>query len=57
MKAIKFGKDCYLVDWKYKDFLRVGHEFQGGVIVKLEKSDHFGSDCVLVTVENVKYQI
>lgn len=57
MKPIKIGDGCYLVDWRYKDFLRIGHEFQGAVIVKLERRENFGADYVMVTVENVKYQI
>lgn len=50
MRPIQFGDNCYLVEWKYKDFLRMGHDFQGNSIVKLEKIIHFEKDYVRVTV-------
>lgn len=57
MRVIKVDSRCYLVEWKYKDFLRVGHEFQGFAISKLEKVDHHGADYIRVTVESTNYKI
>lgn len=57
MKIIKLDSNCFLVEYKYKDFLRIGHEFQGGSIVKLEKADHFGSSHVKVHIVETNYKI
>ena len=57
MRVIKVDHRCYLVEWKYKDFLRVGHQFQGQTILKLERYEQFGSDYVKVTVEATEYKI
>jgi hypothetical protein len=57
MKPIKIGKDCYLVEWRYKDFLKIGHEFQGSVIVSLDRYDHGGGVYVRVIVDKVSYNI
>jgi hypothetical protein len=51
MRVVKVDSSCYLVEWKYRDFLRIGYEFQGGTIVRLEKFDHFGSDYIRVFLE------
>lgn len=51
MKVVRVESSCYLVEWKYRDFLRLGHEFQGGTIIRLERFDHFGSDYVKVWLE------
>lgn len=39
------------MEWKYRDFLRLGHEFQGGKIAKLERYKSLGSDYVRVFLE------
>lgn len=57
MRVIKVDARCYLVEWKYKDFLRIGHEFQGGTILKLEKYEQLGSEYIRVTVEPTEYKI
>lgn len=50
MRPIPLGENCYMVEWKYKDFLRMGHEFQSGTIVKLEKILHVGREYVKITI-------
>lgn len=57
MKVTKLGSDCYLVEWKYKDFLRIGHEFQGSTIIKLEQYEYLTGKYVKVTVQEVRYSI
>lgn len=57
MRVIKVDHRCYLVEWKYKDFLRVGHEFQGSTITRLERFEHHGADYIRVTVEASEYKI
>lgn len=57
MRVIKVDPTCYLVEWKYKDFLRLGHQFNGSTIVKLEKNDQSGVEYVQVTVEKTEYKI
>jgi len=57
MRVVKVDSNCYLVEWKYKDFLRVGHEFQGSTIVRLEKYDQLNQEYVKVTVEDPDYKI
>jgi hypothetical protein len=51
MKFLRVDPSCYLVEWKYRDFLRLGYEFQGGTILRLERFDHGGSDYVRVWLE------
>ena len=53
----KIDSNSYLVEWKYKDFLRVGHEFQGATIIKLEQYDYLKSEYVKVTVKETRYSI
>ena len=57
MKIIKLDSTCFLVEYKYKDFLRIGYEFQGGTIIKLEKIDHFGSSHVKVHIVGTNHKI
>lgn len=57
MRVIKVDAGCYLVEWKYKDFLRIGHEFQGGAITRLERYEHHGADYIRVTVASADYKI
>ena len=57
MKVIEIDARTFLVEWKYKDFLRVGHLFQGATIVRIERYDHFGVDYVRVAVEPSEYKI
>jgi hypothetical protein len=57
MKILKVDQRTFLVEWKYKDFLRIGYEFQGSTIVRLERYDHLKSDYVRVTVEPSDYKI
>ena len=52
MKIIKFGQNCYLVEWEYKDFLRIGHSFQNETIIKLEKINELKKDYIKVTTIN-----
>lgn len=54
MRIVKVDQSCYLVDWKYRDFLRLGYDFQGGKIVKLERYKSLGSDYVRVFLESVE---
>lgn len=48
MRPLKVEENIYLVEWKYKDFLRIGHEFQGKTIVKLEKTEYAKEDYIKV---------
>lgn len=57
MHVIKVDETCYLVEWKYKDFLRLGYQFHGGTIVRLERHDHSGLDYVRVIIEPTQYKI
>jgi hypothetical protein len=57
MRVIKVDSRCYLVEWKYKDFLRIGHQFQGATIIRLERQEQLGSDYIRVTVETTEYKI
>lgn len=57
MRVIKVDPTCYLVEWKYKDFLHLGHQFKGDTIVRLERHDHGGGEYVRVTVERAEYKI
>lgn len=57
MRLVKVEPNCYLVEWKYKDFLRIGCEFQGATITKLEKYQNLGSEYVRVVVEQPDYKI
>jgi hypothetical protein len=54
MKPIKLESNLYLVEWKYKDFLRIGYEFQGETIIKLEKEERFNKDYIKVATSNFK---
>jgi hypothetical protein len=49
MKPLKIEEDLYYIGWKYKDFLKIGHEFQGKTIIKLEKKEYLSKECVAVT--------
>lgn len=49
MKPVKVEENIYLVEWKYKDFLRLGFEFQKSTIIKLEKIEHAKTEYVRVT--------
>ncbi len=51
MKVIRLDSRTFLVEWKYKDFLRIGHLFQGATIVGLERCGNNGADYVRVRVE------
>lgn len=51
MHVVKVDSTCYLVGWKYRDFLRLGHDFQGGTIARLERYSNLGSDYVRVFLE------
>jgi hypothetical protein len=51
MKPSKIDENCFLVEWKYKEFLRIGYEFQGKTIIKLEKFEHLRGEYVKVTTE------
>lgn len=53
MKIIKCGENCYLVEWEYKDFLRIGHIFQNETIIKLEKVNELNKE--YVRVGTIKY--
>ena len=57
MKVTKFGSDGYLVEWKYKDFLKIGCEFKGATIIKLEEYEYATAKYVKVTVQDPKYSI
>lgn len=57
MRVIGVDSRTFLVEWKYKDFLRIGHLFQGATIVRLERYEHLGSDYVKVIVEPSDYKI
>ena len=57
MRLVKVEPNCYLVEWKYKDFLRIGCEFQGATITKLERYQNLGSEYVRVVVEQPDYKI
>lgn len=57
MRVIKVDGKHYLVEWKYKDFLRIGHQFQGSTIVGLERWGHLGEEYVRVKVEETNYKI
>lgn len=57
MRILKVDQNCCLVEWKYKDFLKIGGNFQGTTIVKLERYQHLGSDYVKVTTEQSDYKI
>lgn len=57
MHVIRVDSTCYLVEWKYKDFLRLGHQFQGATIVRLERHDQHGQGFVRVIVEPTQYKI
>ncbi len=57
MQVTQVDSRSYLVDWKYKDLLRVGHEFKGFTICKLERYEHHGAICIRVTVESTNYKI
>lgn len=57
MQVIKIDTRTFLVDWKYKDFLRLGYEFQGATIVRLERTEQLGGEYVQVTVEEGGYKI
>ena len=52
MRPLKLEENLYLVEWKYKDFLKIGHEFQGKTIIKLEKFEYVSKDYVRVFTEN-----
>lgn len=54
MKTIKLEPNCYLVEWKYKDFIRIGYEFHGETIIKLEKQGIFDKEYVKIFTENPK---
>lgn len=49
MQVIKVDPNRFLVEWKYRDFLRLGYQFQDGTIVRLERFDHRGVDYVMVS--------
>lgn len=51
VKTIRVDDRNFLIEWKYKDFLRIGHEFQGRFVVKLECVEHLGADYVRITVD------
>lgn len=57
MRVIGVDTRTFLVEWKYKDFLRIGHLFQGSTIVRLEQYEHLGADYIRVTVEPSEYKI
>ena len=57
MRILKVDQNCCLVEWKYKDFLKIGGNFQGATIVKLERYQHLGSDYVKVMTEQGDYEI
>lgn len=57
MRILRVDKNFCLVEWKYKDFLKIGCNFQGSTIVKLERYDHLGSDYVKVVTEDSEYKI
>jgi hypothetical protein len=54
MQVIKVDANCYLVEWKYRDFLRLGRDFQGGVIVRLERFDKLGAKYVRVLTDKAE---
>jgi len=51
VKPLKIEENTYLVEWKYKDFLKIGHEFQGKTIVRLEKIEYVSKDFIKVMTE------
>lgn len=57
MQVIKVDSKNFLVEWKYKDFLRIGYSFQGATIMRLERWNHMGLDYVRVTVDGTNYKI
>jgi hypothetical protein len=57
MRVTPLDSRTFLVEWNYKDFLRIGHLFQGATIVRLERYGHLGADYVKVTVEPSEYKI
>jgi hypothetical protein len=57
MRVIGVDSRTFLVEWKYKDFLRIGYLFQGATIVRLERYEHLGADYVKVIVEPSDYKI
>lgn len=52
IKPLKLEENLYLVEWKYKDFLKIGHEFQGKTIIKLEKIKYVSKEYVRVVTES-----
>lgn len=57
MRVIRLDSRTFLVEWKYKDFLHVGHIFRGATIVRLERYEHLGADHVRVSVEPSDWKI
>jgi hypothetical protein len=51
IRPLKLEENLYLVEWKYKDFLKIGNEFQGETIVKLEKIEYVSKEFVRVFTE------
>lgn len=51
MRLLKLEENTFLVEWKYKDFLKIGHEFQSKTIIKLEKIEYASKDYVRVITE------
>lgn len=57
MQIIKIDIGCYLVEYKYKDFLRIGYEFQRATIVSLDRYEHGGETYIRVKTEPSSYKI
>lgn len=51
MKISQIDKKNFLVEWKYKDFLKLGNEFRSAEIVKLERYEFMGKVYAKVTVD------
>ena len=57
MRILKVDDNCSLVEWKYKDFLKIGGNFQGSTIIKLERHEYMKSEYVKVVTEKCNYRI
>jgi hypothetical protein len=57
MRILKVDDNCSLVEWKYKDFLKIGGNFQGSTIIKLERHEYMKSEYVKVVTEKCNYKI
>lgn len=57
MEFIRIENNCYLIEMKFSDLLKVGHEFQGETIVKIENVEKENIGYFKVTTQNPRYSI